>query len=190
MQMSGESVPYKVRVVRSRNRLKTIGARLVNDIMVVYAPVTISNEKLDKFIDKFSKGFQKARLKKELNSTHDLKSVAENLNRLYFSGRLNIKSIEYVTGQNKMFGVCDHRAGKIRISHHLARMPVWVRDYVIIHEMSHLIEPNHSKSFWDIVERYKLTERAKGYLMAKGFDTDEDTVEAKETDSACHSWSI
>ncbi|MBU4312320.1 MAG: M48 family metallopeptidase [Candidatus Omnitrophica bacterium] len=49
-------------------------------------------------------------------------------------------------------------------------MPIWVRNYVIIHEMAHLIEPNHSKSFWNIVSRFKLTERARGYLMAKGLD--------------------
>ena len=47
-------------------------------------------------------------------------------------------------------------------------MPEWVRRYVLIHEMAHLIEPNHSRAFWDIVSRYKLTERARGYLMAVG----------------------
>lgn len=61
----------------------------------------------------------------------------------------------------------------IRISHCLIQMPEWVRDYVILHEMAHLIEPNHSKSFWNIVSHYSLSERAKGYLIAKGFEIED-----------------
>ncbi|MBU4343021.1 MAG: DUF45 domain-containing protein [Candidatus Omnitrophica bacterium] len=39
-------------------------------------------------------------------------------------------------------------------------------------EMTHLIEPNHNAAFWNIVSRYELAERAKGYLMALGLDSD------------------
>ncbi|MBU4134175.1 M48 family metallopeptidase, partial [bacterium] len=72
----------------------------------------------------------------------------------------------------KKYGCCNFRTKTIRISHILAEMPEWVRDYVVVHEMAHLIEPNHSKAFWDIAHRYKLAERARGYLMAKGMKTD------------------
>ena len=78
------------------------------------------------------------------------------------------KSIEYVTTQNSRFACCNYRTAKIRISHKIGLMPKWVRKYVIMHELAHLIEPNHSRAFWDIVSRYRLTERARGYLMAVG----------------------
>ena len=86
---------------------------------------------------------------------------------------LTVNSIEYVTDQTSKFGCCDYRSCRIRISHRIGAMPEWVRDYVIIHEMAHLLEPNHGASFWNLVSRYKLAERARGYLMAAGLAEEE-----------------
>ena len=41
-----------------------------------------------------------------------------------------------------------------------------------MHEMAHLIEPNHGKEFWRIVSRYPLAERARGYLIGAGIGKD------------------
>ncbi|HEY4938445.1 MAG TPA: M48 family metallopeptidase, partial [Actinomycetota bacterium] len=62
--------------------------------------------------------------------------------------------------------------GAIRLSESLLDMPGWVRDYVLVHELAHLLVPNHSPKFWALVERYPLTERARGYLIAKGVETE------------------
>ncbi len=58
--------------------------------------------------------------------------------------------------------------GDIRLSLALADYPTWVRDYVIVHELAHLTVPDHSPSFWRLVNRYPMTERARGFLIAKG----------------------
>jgi predicted metal-dependent hydrolase len=43
-------------------------------------------------------------------------------------------------------------------------MPDWVVDYVVLHELAHLVVPSHSARFWDLVNRYPKAERARGYL--------------------------
>ncbi|MCK4463780.1 MAG: M48 family metallopeptidase, partial [Candidatus Omnitrophica bacterium] len=170
-----EDRPFRVEIIRSEKRRRTISARLVKDIMYVYAPAKISDTELKNTIDSLKRRLKKKKLKHNIDRTSDLKTIAERINREYFNGGLKIKSIEYSTNQLRSFGCCNYKTQRIRISHRLWQMPAWVQDYVILHEMAHLIEPNHSKSFWDIVFQYKLTERAKGYLMAKGFDSEEES---------------
>ena len=165
----------KIEIVRSKKRRRTVGARIVGDTMQVNAPVDMPEKKLADIIEGFQKRFERRKLKKELNKEKDLNDIFERLNEKYFAGKLSVKAIEYVTNQQKKYGCCNYRAKTIRISHRLAEMPEWVRDYVVVHEMAHLIEPNHSPAFWDIAYRYKLAERARGYLMAKGMEGDDES---------------
>ena len=43
-------------------------------------------------------------------------------------------------------------------------MPGWVVDYVLVHELAHLLESGHTPQFWAWVDRYPRAEKAKGYL--------------------------
>lgn len=109
---------------------------------------------------------------KQEPDNNKLTERAKELNNRYFNGRLKINSIKYVTNQNSIFGSCSTKKGTIRISHRVAKMPQWVKDYLIIHEMAHLLHPNHSKAFWGVVTQYNYAERARGYLIAKGMEED------------------
>jgi len=62
--------------------------------------------------------------------------------------------------------------GAVRVSRRLADFPPWVLDYVLVHELAHLAEADHSPAFWALVARYPLAERARGFLMAKGLEED------------------
>ena len=156
----------KINIVRSTRRLRTVSARFVNDTLLVYAPAALSPRRLEKIVADFKIKFEKMQLAKTLNTAGDLAERAAWLNKKYFRNRLVVNSIEYVTRQTAKYACCDYRTGHIRISHRISSMPAWVRDYVIIHEMAHLLEPNHGRTFWDIISRYRLAERARGYLMA------------------------
>jgi len=161
----GYNVGMKIRVIRSRRRRKTASARIEQGTMLVFVPQHLEGEGLNSIIEGFRVKFEERRKKSELNAGQ-LMELAERLNKKYFSGGLLIRSVEYTDRKNKEFGSCDYAKKAIRLSWRLKKMPPWVRDYVMVHELAHLAEPNHSKNFWRLVSRYKLAERAQGYLIA------------------------
>jgi predicted metal-dependent hydrolase len=163
-----------VEIIRSDKRARTVSARLVEGKFVVRAPAHMSDAELQPIIDKLQQQFERKRKKAELDDAA-LHRRAQELNRLYFKGALRWNSIVWVTNQNKSrIGSCTPANGAIRLSHRLAAMPAFVRDYVIVHELAHLLEANHGPRFWKLVNRYPKTERARGYLMAVGLEELED----------------
>ncbi|PJG50937.1 metal-dependent hydrolase [Bradyrhizobium forestalis] len=57
------------------------------------------------------------------------------------------------------WGSCNHRAGHIRLNTELVKKPKDLLEYVIVHEMVHLIEPTHSDRFISILEEHYPTWR-------------------------------
>ncbi|MGI5916452.1 MAG: M48 family metallopeptidase [Anaerolineae bacterium] len=161
-----------IRIIRSVRRKKTVSARLLNwHTLEVRAPATATDEQLEPIIQKLKDRTLRARGVGR-PSDEALQQRAERLNKRYFRGKLRWRSIHYVNNQRRRFGSCTPAQGTIRISSRLARVPSFVLDYVIVHELAHLLEPNHSRAFWDLVYRYKLAERARGYLMALQMEDD------------------
>jgi predicted metal-dependent hydrolase len=57
------------------------------------------------------------------------------------------------------WGGCNHRAGHIRLNTELVKKPKHLLEYVIVHEMAHLLEPTHSERFLAILEKHYPTWR-------------------------------
>ncbi len=79
-------------------------------------------------------------------------------------------TVRWVDNQHSRWASCSPTDGVIRVSSRLAGFPAWVVDYVIVHELAHLVEPRHGPAFWALVHRYRRAERARGYLLAKTND--------------------
>lgn len=94
----------------------------------------------------------------------ELAERAERLSAQYFGGRARPASVRWVTNQNTRWGSCTPAEGSIRLSHRLQGMPEYVVDYVLVHELAHLLVPGHGPDFWRLLEAYPRTERARGYL--------------------------
>ena len=57
------------------------------------------------------------------------------------------------------WGSCNHRAGNIRLNTELVKKPKDLLEYVVVHEMAHLIEPTHSERFVALLEKHYPTWR-------------------------------
>src|SRR5579875_3725977 len=73
-------------------------------------------------------------------------------------------SVRWVTNQHKRWGSCTAESGEIRISHHLQQVPDWVLDAVLVHELAHLIHPDHSPRFYELAERFPRHQEASSFL--------------------------
>ena len=73
-------------------------------------------------------------------------------------------SIRWVTNQRQRWGSATYATAQIRISSELQGVPEYVLDSVVHHELCHLLQPNHSRTFRTMEARYPQLLRAQAYL--------------------------
>lgn len=156
--------PVEVKVIRSPRRRKTVQARQVGGVLHVSIPATMSAAEEQRHVAEMVRRMRR----RTASSLVGLPARAEALAAAH--GLERPASIRWVENQEWRWGSCTPADGTIRISSRLATEPPWVLDYVVVHELAHLTFPGHGRSFWDLVGRYPLTERARGFLMARGLE--------------------
>ncbi len=159
----------QVEIHRSSKRAKTVSAKLVGGVVQVSAPASISEAQLQPIIENLVNRIERRQTKRSLDD-QALNAIAQKLNHQYFNNSLKWTQIAWSSDQQKRYGSCTPSRKTIRISSRLARVPRFVLEYVVMHELAHLLEANHSDRFWNLVNRYPKTERARGYLMAIGIE--------------------
>lgn len=152
-----------VEVRRSTRRRRTVSAYREGDRTIVLIPARMSEAEEQRWVrvmlDKLA-----AQESKRMLGDAELAARAEWLSEQYLGGRARPAGVRWVTNQNTRWGSCTPSEGSIRLSHRLQGMPEYVVDYVLVHELAHLLVPGHGQRFWRLLEAYPRTERARGYL--------------------------
>jgi len=152
-------------VISTRRRRRTVSARLVAGVLEIRVPHWMSERERAEWAEKM-----RARIERQVRraqpSEDRMEERARRLNARHFGGRLRWSSIAFAARQESRWGSCSYPAGVIRIAERASRLPDWVLDYIVVHELAHLEVAEHSADFWERVNRYPLTERARGYLTA------------------------
>ncbi|EFL34718.1 metal-dependent hydrolase [Streptomyces viridochromogenes DSM 40736] len=152
-----------IEVRRSSRRRRTVSAYREGDRTVVLIPARMSEAEEQRWVNVMLDKLAAQESKRSLGDT-ELAARARQLSDQYFAGRARPASVRWVTNQNTRWGSCTPSEGSIRLSHRLQGMPEYVVDYVLLHELAHLLVPGHGPRFWELLKAYPRTERARGYL--------------------------
>jgi predicted metal-dependent hydrolase len=153
----------EIEVRRSRQRRRTVSAYREGGRTIVLIPARFSADEEHAWVDAMIRRLA-AGDKRRRPSDEQLLARAVDLSRRFMGGLAKPVSIAWATNQNSRWGSCTPADGTIRISARVKGMPSWVLDYVILHELTHLLQPGHGGEFWSLLESYPRTERARGYL--------------------------
>ncbi len=152
-----------VEVRRSARRRRTVSAYREGDRTVVLIPARMSQAEEERWVTVMLDRLAAQESRRMLGDS-ELAERAGRLSAQYLDGRARPRTVRWVTNQNTRWGSCTPAEGSIRLSHRLQGMPGYVTDYVLLHELAHLLVPGHGADFWRLLEAYPRTERARGYL--------------------------
>lgn len=149
-----------VEIIRSGRRRRTLEASVVDGAIRVRVPDGMPAEEERRMVEQLV-----AKLARRLEKgAPDLGGRAVDLARRYELPPP--AEVTWSDRQQQRWGSCTPSRGTIRVSTRLRRVPEFVLDYVLVHELAHLEVRGHGTEFWALVGRYPLAERARGYLMA------------------------
>ncbi len=162
--LAGKPSAESVVVRRSAKRRRTVSAYRDGAQIIVMIPARFTQAQEKEWVERMVARLSSSTEKKRRPSDTTLARRASELSTTYLGGRAVPTSVRWVPAMRTRWASCTPADGTIRISTRLQDMPAWVRDYVLVHELAHLLVPGHGPDFWALVSRYPRTERARGYL--------------------------
>ena len=163
MPTSVRSLNDNVEVRRSRRRKSTVSAYRDGDVTIVSIPARFTRAQEREWVNRMLSKLEQKEAKRR-PSDDDLMSRALDLNTKYLGGHALPMSIRWSENQERRWGSCTMPDRSIRLSTRLRGLPSWVIDYVILHELTHILVQGHGPEFWKHLDTYPKTQRARGFL--------------------------
>ncbi|WP_073487494.1 M48 metallopeptidase family protein [Streptoalloteichus hindustanus] len=181
----------RVEVRRSRRRQRTVSAYREGDTVVVLIPARMTRAEEEHWVAEMLRRLERSETRRRSParaSDAALLARCRELSQRHLGGRAVPRSVRWVPPMRTRWASCTPADRTIRISDRLRDVPAWVLDYVLVHELAHLLVPGHGPDFWELVNVYPRTERAIGYLeglsAAAGWDVGgDDTGEVAAEDA-------
>jgi len=161
----------QVEVRRSRKRVRTVTAWREGERTIVAIPARFTRAQESEWVRRMLTRLA-AQDRRRRPSDTELARRARELSTRYLDGRAVAKSVAWSSNQGRRWGSCTPSEGTIRISDRLRGMPSWVLDYVLLHELTHLLHPGHGPEFWGVLDAYPRTQRARGFLEGVAYARD------------------
>jgi predicted metal-dependent hydrolase len=152
-----------VEVRRSRRRHRTVSAHREGATIVILVPASLTPAEESRWVTTMVERVTRAEQRRSLDEP-ELAARAAALSKRHLDGRARPRSVRWVTNQHARWGSCTPADASIRLSSRLQKMPAYVVDYVLLHELAHLLVAGHGQDFWALLVGYEQTERARGFL--------------------------
>ncbi|WP_343035626.1 YgjP-like metallopeptidase domain-containing protein, partial [Cellulomonas septica] len=149
----------QVEVRRSRRRARTVTAWREGDKTIVAIPARFTRAQELEWVRRMMTRLA-AQERRRRPSDEELAARAADLSARYLGGRARPTSVAWSSNQGRRWGSCTPSDGTIRLSDRLRGMPRWVVDYVLLHELAHLLHAGHGPDFWAELDAYPRTQRA------------------------------
>jgi Zn-dependent protease with chaperone function len=169
----------EVEIRASSRRKKTGTAHWSGSRIVVQIPARIRGRERAAFVDDLVVRLLSQRPQNAAGDA-SLEERAKVLAELYNDG-VQPSSVRWVKNQQARWASCSPASKEIRVSSRLRQCPEWVIDAVLVHELAHLQEADHSARFSEIADRHpRQAESAlflEGYALGLGLRIEEGDVD-------------